>query len=192
MIPITIPSLLSLEGMTSFIYIVMAAVNSAAVLPSRLVPLAAIVLGGAAGAAAAFAGHRRWPRRPARSCGRRPVVRRRGDPQGRGAPYQPQAGGRIGRPGGVNPEEAAREPAILRPADVPFHDGMIVGGLTHNEREIVERYIRRIVVRHTLDVDAATAESDRLIARFNELYGRACLSKTRTRRTAFETAIRNL
>lgn len=57
MIPITIPSLLSLEGMTSFIYLLMAAVNSAAVIPSRLVPLAAIALGGVAGAAAAFAGH---------------------------------------------------------------------------------------------------------------------------------------
>lgn len=92
----------------------------------------------------------------------------------------------------MNEEEAAREPAILRPADVPFHEGMLVGGLSHNERDIVERYIRRIVVRHTLDVDAATAEADRLIARFNELYGRACLSKVTTNRTAFERALRNL
>jgi hypothetical protein len=53
--PIDLPSLLTLPGMTAFVYLVMAAVKNTGVIASQFITLVAMVLGGAAAAAAAAA-----------------------------------------------------------------------------------------------------------------------------------------
>lgn len=55
--PIDLPSLLTLPGMTAFVYLVMAAVKNTGVINSKFITLVAMLLGAAVGAAAAAAGH---------------------------------------------------------------------------------------------------------------------------------------